>query len=95
MDARHLRRKLANIVARKAEADMQDDKTDPWGLESAGVTKSRLRQVKSSSRFDPYQGAIPVKPPSRKRDLRKIEEWLKAKRRAEQLKVETESGDED
>ncbi len=36
-----------------------------------------------------------AKQPGRKRDLRKVEEWLKAKRRAEQLKRENEGSGED
>jgi len=46
----------------------------------------------SVSRFDPYQGAMSAKRPSRKKDLRKVGEWIEAKRRAEQLKRE-DSGD--
>lgn len=71
------------------------NRQDPWSIENTVVTKFRLRQQTPASRFDPYQGAIPVKPPGRKRDLRKIEEWLKAKRRAEQLKRENEGDGED
>ena len=40
------------------------------------------------SRFDPYQGALSAKQPSRKLDLRKVQEWLEAKKRAERLKKE-------
>ena len=36
--------------------------------------------------FDPYQGAFSGQPPPRKKDLRKVGEWLEAKRRAEELK---------
>lgn len=57
-----------------------------WSIEN--TAKVRLGQGKPATRFDPYQGVMSAKPPSRKRDLRKVEEWLKAKRRAEQLKRE-------
>jgi hypothetical protein len=70
----------------------KDIKTSPLSIEDTGLVKRRMGMGQSASRFDPYQGALSAKPPSRKRDLRKVEEWLKAKRRAEQLKRE-ESGD--
>ena len=69
---------------------MPEDKDDPWGLKDTGVAKSRLRAQKPPARFDPYQGVMSVKQPSRKKDLRKVEEWLKAKRRAKELKRENE-----
>jgi hypothetical protein len=69
-----------------------DSKEVCWSIEDTVKAKVRLRQEQPVSRFDPYQGAMSTKPPSRKRDLRKIGEWIEAKRRAEQLKRE-ESGD--
>jgi hypothetical protein len=49
------------------------------------MARARLAEREAASAFDPYQGVM-SKPASRKRDLRKVEEWLKAKRRAEELK---------
>jgi hypothetical protein len=63
-------------------------KTPPLSIEDTGLVKRRIGMGQSASRFDPYQGVMSGKPPSRKRDLRKVEEWLKAKRRAEELKRE-------
>ena len=40
------------------------------------------------SRFDPYQRAMSALQSSHKRDLRKLEEWLKAKGMAEAVKRE-------
>jgi len=66
---------------------MQGDKDDGgWDIEDTSKMKVRLRQASPRSPFDPYQGAMSSKPPSRKRDLRKVQEWLEAKRRAERLK---------
>jgi hypothetical protein len=68
---------------------MQNDK-DPKGaqlsVEDTGMVKQRLGMGAPVGRFDPYQGAMTAKPPSRKRDLRKVGEWLEAKKRAERLK---------
>ena len=82
---------MARMTRLKAEARMHKDKhaTDPeWSIEDTGTSEVRLVQKKRTGGFDPYQGAISERPPSRKRDLRKIDEWLKARRRAEQLKRE-------
>jgi hypothetical protein len=69
----------------------KDQENRDLSIEDTGVVKQRMGMGASVSRFDPYQGAMSAKPPSRKRDLRKVEEWLKAKRRAEQLKRDEES----
>jgi hypothetical protein len=45
----------------------------------------KRRVMGSDPRFDPYKGAAD-KAPGRKKDLRKVEEWLKAKRLAEAAK---------
>jgi len=66
----------------------KDIKTPPLSVEDTGLVKRRMGMGQSASRFDPYQGAISAKPPSRKKDLRKVQEWLEAKRRAEKLKRE-------
>ncbi len=55
-------------------------------LEDTGLVKRRMGMGHSASRFDPYQGVMSSKPPSRKRDLRKVQEWLEAKKRAERNK---------
>jgi hypothetical protein len=73
----------------------KDIKTSPFSAEDTGVVKRRMGMGQSVSRFDPYQGAVSTKPPSRKRDLRKVQEWLEAKRRAEAIKRENESTGED
>jgi hypothetical protein len=69
-------------------------KGEQWSIEDTGMVKARLGENASASRFDPYQGTA-IKKPSRKRDLRKIGEWLVAKRRAEALKRENEGTGED
>lgn len=56
-------------------------------IENSAIAKRRVLGSRAPSRFDPYHGAAD-KAPSRKRDLRKVDEWLKAKRRAEELKKE-------
>jgi hypothetical protein len=58
-------------------------------MEDAATAKARLAQKKGSG-FDPYQGAFAKQPPRRKKDLRKVGEWLESKRRAEILKRENE-----
>jgi hypothetical protein len=52
------------------------------------MVKQRMGMGAPVSRFDPYQGAMTAKPPRQKRDLRKVGEWLEAKKRAERLKKE-------
>jgi hypothetical protein len=59
-----------------------------WSIEDTMKAKVRLHQGQPVSRFDPYQGVMSTKPPSRKRDLRKVGEWIEAKRRAERNKKE-------
>jgi hypothetical protein len=56
-------------------------------VEDPAITKMRVPEKVPVSRFDPYQGTA-MKKPSRKRDLRKIGEWLETKRRTEALKHE-------
>jgi len=46
---------------------------------------------KRASAFDPYAGAVPARPPAAKKDLRKLGEWIKAKRMAEELKRQEEA----
>jgi hypothetical protein len=62
----------------------KETKTPPLSIEDTGLVKRRMGLGQSASRFDPYQGVMAAKGPSRKKDLRKVQEWLEAKRRAEQ-----------
>ena len=64
----------------------KDIQTPPLSVEDTGLLKRRMGMGHSASRFDPYQGVMSSKPPSRKRDLRKVQEWLEAKKRAERNK---------
>jgi hypothetical protein len=41
-------------------------------IEDTVKAKARLHQGQPVTRFDPYQGAMSTKPPSKKRDLRKL-----------------------
>ncbi len=66
----------------------KDPKISRLSVEDTSRVKQRMGMGAPISRFDPYQGAMTAKPPSRKRDLRKVGEWLEAKRRAERLKKE-------
>jgi hypothetical protein len=52
-----------------------------WSIEDTGTASKRVAVSKSQSKFDPYEGAF-----ASKRDLRKVQEWLEAKQRAEELK---------
>ena len=54
-------------------------------------TRRMRARVMGPSREDPYQGAMTAKRPSRKKDLRKLGEWIKAKQLAEQVRREHES----
>ena len=77
---------------------MQKDKdieSPQLSIEDTGMVKQRMGMGTPVSRFDPYQGVMSGKPPSRKKDLRKVQEWLEAKRRAESLKRENEGSSED
>lgn len=70
----------------------EDTKGSKRSIEDTVIAKARMGLGQPVSRFDPYQGAMSGKRPSRKRDLRKVGEWLEARRRSEQLKRE-EAGD--
>jgi hypothetical protein len=67
-----------------------DELQNDWNLEDTGTARTRLKQSRSGSRFDPYQGTYEGRKPSRKRDLRKVQEWLEARDRAEQIKREND-----
>jgi hypothetical protein len=56
-------------------------------IEDTCVALARLgRPNKLAYGFDPYAGALAPKPPARKKDLRKLGEWIGAKQKAEELK---------
>jgi hypothetical protein len=64
----------------------KDLKSRQLSIEDTAIVKQRMGMGAPISRFDPYQGTMSAKPPSRKKDLRKVQEWLEAKRRAERNK---------
>jgi hypothetical protein len=66
----------------------KDTKDPKWSIEDTRSARIRLGESKVAVPVDSYQGAMSKKRPSRKRDLRKIGEWLEVRRRAEQLKRE-------
>jgi len=70
----------------------EDPTGTKWSIEDTAMVKLRMGMGQPVSRFDPYQGVMSTMRPSRKKDLRKVGEWIEAKRRAEQLKRE-DSGD--
>ena len=57
-------------------------------IDDTPVTLARLGRPpnKLASGFDPYGGALMPKPPARKKDLRKLGEWIEAKHKAEEIK---------
>jgi hypothetical protein len=57
-------------------------------IEDTAVALVRMGRPhnKSASGFDPYEGRLRPKPPSRKKDLRKLGEWIEAKHKADELK---------
>ena len=59
-----------------------------FSIEDTAVALVRLGRLhnKSASGFDPYAGALTPKPPGRKRDLRKLGEWIDAKHKADEIK---------
>jgi hypothetical protein len=58
-------------------------------IEDTNMDRARLKRAPSA--FDPYAGAAPARPPATKKDLRKLGEWIKAKRTAEELKRQEEA----
>lgn len=59
-----------------------------FSIEDTAVALVRLGRLrnKSASGFDPYAGALTAKPPARKRDLRKLGEWIDVKHKADEIK---------
>jgi hypothetical protein len=74
--------------------DDQGRKLGPMGTEDTARSKIRLAEKKGAAGFDPYKGVFASRPPRRKRDLKQVEEWLKAKRLAEESKREDGSAAE-
>jgi hypothetical protein len=73
--------------------DDEDTAESKRSVENTGTARlllfqSKLPRPRPVSRFDPYQGTMSALQPSRKRDLRKLEEWLRAKGMAEAVKRE-------
>jgi hypothetical protein len=71
-------------VVDKDRRDKPHGKISKLSIEDTARTKQRLAKAKHGS--DPYDGALVNKVPSRKKDLRKLGEWLEAKRKADELK---------
>ena len=65
-----------------------DTTASELSIEDTGVTLARVSRApnKSAAEFDPYRGAIPPKPPARKKDLRKLGAWIEAMHTAEEIK---------
>jgi hypothetical protein len=57
---------------------------------TTAVGRLNLPNPKAAPAFEPYRGAEKSKPPPRKKDLRKLGEWLETKRKAEELKRQEE-----
>ena len=59
-----------------------------WTIEEPSVApvRPRLPGEQSASGLDPYQSREQLKPRSRKKDLRKLSEWIEAKRKVDALK---------
>jgi hypothetical protein len=66
--------------------DDQGRKPGQLSTEDTGTARTRVAQRRGGAGFDPYQGTFSSQPPRRKMDLRKLEEWLEAKRLAEESK---------
>jgi hypothetical protein len=59
-----------------------------WAIEDPGAASARLRppRTQPGSGSDPYQSQGQHKPRSGKKDLRKLSEWIEAKRKVDALK---------
>jgi hypothetical protein len=73
------------------QKDKAKDAAGPPVEDTVGANRP-LRKIAVSPGRDPYQRAV-TKKPSSKRDLRKLSEWIEARRRAEAAKRENGSGD--
>jgi hypothetical protein len=59
-----------------------------WAIEDPGVDSVRPRPLRAQpgSGSDPYQSQGQIRPRSGKKDLRKLSEWIEAKRKVDALK---------
>jgi hypothetical protein len=59
-----------------------------WAIEDPSVASARVRPPREepAAGVDPYQSREQIKPRSRRKDLRKLSEWIEAKRKADELK---------
>jgi len=57
-----------------------------FAWEAVMTTQKRPVKGADPQGFDPYNGALPQRPVARKKDLRKLGEWIEAKRKAEAIK---------
>jgi hypothetical protein len=73
------------IKARAAKLTGSRAKTQPSADFASLMERARLALI-------PYQGAFSNQPPSRKKDLRKVQEWLEARHQAKELKREEDYG---
>jgi hypothetical protein len=71
--------------------DRPKGKINKLSLEDTGKSKLRVSKAKHVGGIDPYDGALANKAPSRKKDLRKLGEWLETKRKADELKRQEEA----
>lgn len=73
-----IRRAAVDVVAAKLS------------VEDTGETLARLGRGRNklASVFEPYGRALMPKPPARKKDLRKLGEWIEAKHKADEIKRE-------
>lgn len=64
-----------------------DNAPEALSIEDTGVTLARLRRLPdgSASQCNPYGGVLIPKPRTRKKDLRKLGEWIKAKHKVEDI----------
>jgi hypothetical protein len=78
--------KMAKSNDKRRGRDPQSARST-FSIEDTAAARARLERGKRGpSAFDPYAGAVPERPPAAKKDLRKLGEWIKAKRTAEELK---------
>ncbi len=72
------------LIRRAGEATQSGE----LAIEGDAATSARVirRSNKSALGFDPYGRTLMPEPPTRKKDLRKLGEWIAAKRKAESAK---------
>jgi hypothetical protein len=78
--------KMAKSNDKRRGRDPQSARST-FSIEDTAAARARLERGKRGpSAFDPYAGAVSARPPTAKKDLRKLGDWIKAKRTAEELK---------